>query len=160
MSTRNPLFIILDQNKLTGPNYNDWLRNLKIVLNSERIAYVLEKKPPKEAAANISETELAKLDKWWDHDLQAKSYILTSMSNELQRRYEDAANAADIHYHLKELYGVQTRSERHATVKELMITRLREGDSVHVHGVMMIGLIEKLVGLDMVMPAELSTDIL
>ncbi|XP_073151897.1 uncharacterized protein [Henckelia pumila] len=139
MSTRNSLSAILEQNKLTGPNYQDWLRNIKIVLNSERIAYVLEKKPPKEAAPNISETELAKLEKWWDHDLQAKSYILASMSNELQRRFEDAANAADIHFHLKELYGVQTRSERHATVKELMTTRLREGASVHEHGVRMIG---------------------
>ncbi|XP_073154115.1 uncharacterized protein [Henckelia pumila] len=152
MSTRNPLSAILEQNKLTGPNYQDWLRNLKIVLNSERIAYVLEKKPPKEATPNISETELAKLEKWWDHDLQAKSYILASMSNELQRRFEDAVNAADIHFHLKELYGVQTRSERHATVKELMTTRLREGASVHEHGVRMIGLVEKLVGLDVVMP--------
>ncbi|XP_073133409.1 uncharacterized protein [Henckelia pumila] len=125
-----------------------------------RIAYVLDKKPPKEATPNISATELAKLEKWWDHDLQAKSYILASMSKELQRRYEDAVNAAGIHYHLKELYGVQTRSERHATVKELMTTRLRKGASAHEHGVRMIGLIEKLVRLDVVMPAELLTDIL
>ncbi|XP_073035174.1 uncharacterized protein [Primulina eburnea] len=102
MSTRNPLSIILDQNKLTGPNYNDWFRNLKIVLNSEKIVYVLDKKPPKEAAPNISRTELAKLEIHWDHDLQAKSYMLASMSNELQRRFEEAVNAAYIHLHLKE----------------------------------------------------------
>ncbi|XP_075489493.1 uncharacterized protein LOC142528335 [Primulina tabacum] len=102
MTARNPLSIILDQNKLTGPNYNDWFRNLKIVLNSEKIAYVLDKKPPNEAASDVSETELAKLEKWWDHDLQAKSYMLASMSNELQRRFEEATNAADIHLHLKE----------------------------------------------------------
>ncbi|XP_075483697.1 uncharacterized protein LOC142523852 [Primulina tabacum] len=152
MSTRNPLSIILDQNKLTGPNYHDWFRNLKIVLNSERIAYVFDKKPPKEAAPDISRTELAKLEKHWDHDLQAKNYMLASMSNELQRRFEEAVNASDIHLHLKELYAVQNRSERHATVKELMTTRLREGTSVHEHGVRMIGLIEKLVGLDVVIP--------
>ncbi|XP_075473855.1 uncharacterized protein LOC142504897 [Primulina tabacum] len=154
MTSRNPLSIILDQNKLTGPNYNDWFRNLKIVLSSEKILYVLDKKPPKEAASDISETELAKLEKWWDHDLQAKSYMLASMSNELQRRFDEAVNAADIHFHLKELYGVQTRSERHATVKELMTTRLRDGTSVHEHGVRMIGLVEKLVGLDVVIPGD------
>ncbi|XP_073051280.1 uncharacterized protein [Primulina eburnea] len=122
MFTRNPLSIIYDQNKLTGPNYHDWFRNLKIVLNSERIAYVLDNKPPKEAAPDISRTELAKLEKHWDHDLQAKSYMLASMSNELQRRFEEAVNAADIHLHLKELYA--------------------------------------LVGLDLVIPSELSIDIL
>ncbi|XP_075499336.1 uncharacterized protein LOC142537726 [Primulina tabacum] len=101
MTARNPLSIILDQNKLTGRNYNDWFRNLKIILNSENIAYVINKKPPKEASANVSQTELAKLEKWWVHDLQAKSYMLASMSNELQRRFEEAVNAADIHLHLK-----------------------------------------------------------
>ncbi|XP_075499975.1 uncharacterized protein LOC142538544 [Primulina tabacum] len=136
--TRNPLSIILNQNKLTDPNYNDWFRNLKIVLNSEKIVYVLDKKPPREAPSDITETELAKLEKW---------------------RFEEAVNA-DIHLHVKELYGVQTRSERHATVKELMITRLRDGTLVYEHGVMMIELIEKLVELDVVIPSELSTDIL
>ncbi|XP_073049495.1 uncharacterized protein [Primulina eburnea] len=144
MATRNPLSAILDQNKLTGPNYQDWLRNLKIVLNSEKIAYVLNKAPPKEAAANAPADELAKLEKWWDHDLKAKSYMLASMSNELQRRFQDAVNATDIYTHLQELYGAQTRPLRHAGLKELMTTRLRDGASVHEHGIRMIGLIEKL----------------
>ncbi|XP_075500059.1 uncharacterized protein LOC142538630 [Primulina tabacum] len=82
------------------------------------------------------------------------------MSNELQRRFEEAVNAAVIHLHLKELYGVQIRSKRHVVVKELMTTCLRDGTLVHKHGIRMIGLIEKLVGLDVVIPTELSTDII
>ncbi|XP_073300520.1 uncharacterized protein [Primulina huaijiensis] len=136
MSSRNSLSVILDQNKLTIPNYHDWLRNLKIVLNSEKIAYVLTKAPPKSAKQNATTEELAKLDKWWDHDLQAKSYMLASMSNELQRRFEEAVNPADIYGHLQELYGEQTRPLRHSIVIELMTSRLREG--VHEHGVRMI----------------------
>ncbi|XP_075494716.1 uncharacterized protein LOC142532280 [Primulina tabacum] len=89
--------------------------------------------------------------------LRATCWLL---SNELHRRFEEAVNAADIHLHLKELYGVQTCSERHATVKELMNTRLRDGTSVHENDVRMIGHIEKLVGLDVVIPSELSIDIL
>ncbi|XP_075473925.1 uncharacterized protein LOC142504978 [Primulina tabacum] len=137
MSSRNPLSIILDQNKLTGPNYHDWLRNLKIVLNYEKIAYVLKKALPKQAAANATTEELAKLYKWWDHDLQAKSYMLASMSNELHRWFEEAVNDADIYGHLQELYGEQTRPLR--PIKQLMTSRLREGVSVHEHGVRMIG---------------------
>ncbi|XP_073067274.1 uncharacterized protein [Primulina eburnea] len=124
MTAHTPVSFILDQNKLTGPNYHGWFRNLKIVLNSKKIAYVLNKKPPKEAAAIVIQTGLAKLEKLWDHELQAKSYMLPSMSNELQRRFEEVVNAAEIHLHLKEFYDVQTRSERYATVKELMTTRL------------------------------------
>ncbi|XP_073298522.1 uncharacterized protein [Primulina huaijiensis] len=75
-------------------------------------------------------------------------------------RLEEAVNAADIYSHLQELYGEQTCPLRHVIVKELMTSRMRERASVHEHGVRMIALIEKLVGLDLVIPNKLSTDIL
>ena len=37
MSTSNPLALILETNHLTGTNFKDWLKNLKIVLTSEKI---------------------------------------------------------------------------------------------------------------------------
>ncbi|XP_075515401.1 uncharacterized protein LOC142550044 [Primulina tabacum] len=121
---------------------------------------MLTKTPPKSAKPNATVEELTMFDKLWDHDLQAKSYILASILNKLQRRFEEAVNAADIYGHLQELYGEQTRPLRHAIVKELMTSRMREGAPVHEHGLRMIALIEKLVGLDLVIPNKLSTDIL
>ncbi|KAG6474241.1 hypothetical protein ZIOFF_068166 [Zingiber officinale] len=41
-----------------------------------------------------------------------------------------------------------------------MITRMRDGASIHEYGVKMIGHIEKLVKLYLVIPHELSTDII
>ena len=38
----NPLSILLKKNTLTGPNYVDWLRNLRIIHNMESLGYVLE----------------------------------------------------------------------------------------------------------------------
>ncbi len=35
---------MLDNNRLTGPNFSDWLRNLKIVLNLEHIGYIVASK--------------------------------------------------------------------------------------------------------------------
>ena len=46
MRPSNPLSIILDNNRLTGPNFIDWLRNLKVVLASEKILYVIEQTLP------------------------------------------------------------------------------------------------------------------
>ncbi|XP_075515492.1 uncharacterized protein LOC142550142 [Primulina tabacum] len=67
------------------------------------------KAPCKADNPNATEDELAKLEKWWHHDLQAKSYMLASMSkNELQRRFEEAVNAAVIYGHLQELYVERT----------------------------------------------------
>jgi hypothetical protein len=44
--SKNPLASILDQNKLTGPNFLDWIRNLKLVLTVDERLYVLNKRPP------------------------------------------------------------------------------------------------------------------
>ena len=37
----NPLSAILKENKLTGPNYIDWKRNLYLVLIAEEYKFVL-----------------------------------------------------------------------------------------------------------------------
>ncbi|URE11047.1 hypothetical protein MUK42_18867 [Musa troglodytarum] len=59
MSLSNPLHGILDANRLTGPNYMDWLHNLRIVLTTEKIMYILDTMipTPNEGA---SEDEIAR----------------------------------------------------------------------------------------------------
>ncbi|RZR78172.1 hypothetical protein BHM03_00003432 [Ensete ventricosum] len=42
-----PLRGILDVNRLIGPNYMDWLHNLRIVLSEEKITYVFDTIMPK-----------------------------------------------------------------------------------------------------------------
>ncbi|KZT76893.1 hypothetical protein F511_46083 [Dorcoceras hygrometricum] len=81
-SIKNPLAAILDSNKFTGLNYQDWLRNLNIVLASEKLLYTIEKSPPKEAPADISPEELVTLKQWWDDELKTRCYVMASMSNE------------------------------------------------------------------------------
>ena len=58
MSLSNPLRGILDVNRLTGPNYTDWLRNLRIVLTAEKIVYVLDTvMPTPEEGVRIESTK-------------------------------------------------------------------------------------------------------
>ena len=56
MSSNVNLQSILDNNKLTRPNFLDWFRNSKIVLKAEKIAYVfnrlLPQSPPVDASDN------------------------------------------------------------------------------------------------------------
>ncbi|KZV13933.1 hypothetical protein F511_44769 [Dorcoceras hygrometricum] len=108
-SFKNPLAAILDSNKFTGLNYQDWLRNLNLVLASEKLLYTIEKCPPKEAPADISPEELVTLKQWWDDEVKAQCYVMASMSNEMQRRFEKTKYAADILFHLKELVGSTRR---------------------------------------------------
>ena len=62
MRPSNPLSIILDNNRLTGPNFVDWLRNLKVVLAFEKILYVIEQSLPQSLPENSSQEEHDTLD--------------------------------------------------------------------------------------------------
>ena len=45
MLASNPLAHILEINHLTGTNYKDWLKNLRIVLTLEKLSHVLDQNP-------------------------------------------------------------------------------------------------------------------
>ena len=71
------------------PDYNDWLRNLKIILQSEKIDYILNNPPPIAPAADASTEELENHDiaseLYKDDNIIVRCYMLASMSDELQR---------------------------------------------------------------------------
>jgi hypothetical protein len=142
MKNSNPLASILDANRLTGPNFVDWLRNLKIVLTSERIVYVLDNPPPATLPEGASDEEKATWEKWTLDDVQAKCYMLASMSNELQKQHENMNKARDILLHLQELYGEQSRTARYEISKQLFRAKMSEGADVGAHVHKMIRLIE------------------
>ncbi|XP_073104801.1 uncharacterized protein [Elaeis guineensis] len=95
MSSSNPLARILDTNRLTGTNYKNWLQNLRIVLNSEKLTHVLDQEAP-ELPARLSADQRATLEKWINENNKAKCYILASMSNDLQQQHEDMRNAKEM----------------------------------------------------------------
>ena len=82
ISLSNLLHGILDFNHLTGPNYMDWLRNLRIILTTEKITYVLDivLHMPEEGA---SEDEITCYMKYIDDSTLAQCYILDFMTLEL-----------------------------------------------------------------------------
>ena len=83
MSSNINLRSILEANKLTGANYIDWLRNLKIVLRSEKLGYVLEKPVPPTPAGNASTEEHGAYLKHAEDMDVACCIMLASMSHEL-----------------------------------------------------------------------------
>ena len=83
MRPLNPLSIILDQYRLMGPNFIDWLQNLKVVLAFEKILYVLTQSPPEPLPINISQEERGTLEKWKNDELQACCIMWAFMSNDL-----------------------------------------------------------------------------
>ena len=55
---------ILDANKLTYPNYVDWLKNLKIVLTQEKVSYILDSSDLEPIREDATEKERATYKIW------------------------------------------------------------------------------------------------
>ena len=159
MSSTNPLRGIMDANRLIGPNFTDWLRNLKILLKSERIAYVLEGDGPVEPASDVSENEVWEYQKWQEDSTTVQCYMLASMCNELQRQHEDMGPRAML-LHLMELFAEQSRTQRYEISKSLFRARMVESSSVQSHVLKMIEWIERLAVLGVELPVEMSTDLI
>ncbi|KAL5709125.1 hypothetical protein ACHQM5_019846 [Ranunculus cassubicifolius] len=118
-STFNPLASILKDNKLTGPNYVDWKRNLDIVLTADKITFVLTTPCPPEPAANATAAVKKEHEKWVNGNDMAKCYILASMSNVLQHQHQNFGTAAEIMANLLAMFGEQNRTKRQLAMNSL-----------------------------------------
>jgi|UniRef100_A0A2N9H2W8 hypothetical protein len=158
MTNFNPLAKILDDNQLTGPNYVDWKRNLIIVLTADKIVYVLNAEPPELALTDATEEQRNAFDEWQEADEMAKCYILASMTNVLQKQCQGLVTTKDMMFHLKEMFGEQSRSARQTAMKKLMSTKMVEGTPVREHILKMISFINELDMLGVEMDAKTKVD--
>ena len=85
MSSTVNLRLILDANKLIGANFIDWLRNLRIVLKEERIAYVLDGPLPESPAIDAYDEDRNAYQKHLDDNVIATCIMLVFMSPELRK---------------------------------------------------------------------------
>ncbi|KAL0439500.1 UNVERIFIED_CONTAM: Retrovirus-related Pol polyprotein from transposon RE2 [Sesamum latifolium] len=145
--SKNPLTLIMETNKLNGTNYNDRLRNLRIVLDFESQGYVLDKPLPTALPEGSSPEEHMTFDKWLENNRKVRSIILASMTNEVQKQYDRLEDVPSIMLRMKDVYAVPNRHIRYAAIKVFFGTKMAEGSSVQSHGVKMLSLVEKLEDL-------------
>jgi len=124
----HPITKILNENRLEGPNFNEWLRNLKIVLTFDKIVYVLQDAPPHiPLAANATNAQRVAYQKHKDDDTQAKCVMLASMNPQLQKQHENMDSASAIILHLTELFGERNRNVRFTVVNDIVRTKQVRG---------------------------------
>ncbi|KAL0395401.1 UNVERIFIED_CONTAM: hypothetical protein Slati_4506300, partial [Sesamum latifolium] len=100
-------YLIMDTNKFNGTNYNDWLRNLRIVLDFENQGYVLDKPLPTSLPKGSSSEERLTFNKWLEDNHKVRSIILASMTNEIQKQYGRLDDVPSIMLRMKESHGVK-----------------------------------------------------
>ncbi|KAL0430612.1 UNVERIFIED_CONTAM: hypothetical protein Sradi_0687200 [Sesamum radiatum] len=140
--SKNPLTLIMETNKFNGTNYNDWLRNLRIVLDFENQSYVLDKPLPTALPEGSSPEERVTFEKWHEDNCKVRSIILASMTNEIQKQYDRLEDVPSIMLRMKDVYAVPDRHIRYSATKAFFGTKMTEGSSVQSHGVTMLSLVE------------------
>ena len=80
--------MIMDVNILISLNFLDWLKNLRIVLKREKLAYVITKQIPESPAADAPESVQYAYHKHLVDSPRMGLIIHTSMSPEFQKQYK------------------------------------------------------------------------
>ncbi|KAL0402159.1 UNVERIFIED_CONTAM: hypothetical protein Slati_4245800, partial [Sesamum latifolium] len=149
-----------ETNKFNGTNYNDWLRNLRIVLDFENQGYVLDKPLPAILPEGFSLEERLTFEKWHEDNRKVHSIILASMTNEIQKQYDKLEDVPSIMLRMKDVYAVPDRHIRYDATKAFFGTKMTEGSSVHSHRVKMLSLVEKLDDLKAGLNNDMYIDVI
>lgn len=144
MATRDPVEYILGENRLKGPNYADWKRNINNLLTNKKLIHVLNEEPPELPADDASQDVKDAYKLWFKHESLARCYILASLENTFQRQYEFSTTAKDMMASLKEMFEQQNSSAIQNAMRRLICSRMINGAPIHDHVAKMIGHINQL----------------
>ena len=157
MSTNLSLRSLLDSEKLSGPNFESWFRRVRIVLEHERILYVITDPAPEQPAPNARGAVRDTYQKWLSDRTTVRCIMLAAMNDEFSRQFEQA-QPEEILQKLKESFGTPDDVERLRTSCAIYNNRMREGVSVTDHVMYMIEQIERLAKLGYPMHEQLDKD--
>lgn len=149
---------VLEKDKLTGNNFLDWSRNLRIVLRQERKFYVVEIPPPAPLPANATSAQQNAYQKHIDDATDVACLMLATMSAELQKQHEHMDAYAMLE-HLQTMFQEQARQERFNTSKALYSCK-QGNNPVGPHVLKMIGYIDYLDRLGFPIGREAQIDLI
>ncbi|GJT66384.1 putative reverse transcriptase domain-containing protein [Tanacetum coccineum] len=152
------LLSVLGRERLTGPNYMDWMRNLRFTLRYENKEYVLDEQIPI-IDNDSTQEEIEAHQKHYD-DANTVSCIMASfMSPEMQKTFENTW-AYEMNQQLKEMFKAKASKECLNVVKSLMPCKPKPRASIYAFVLEMKGYFDRLESLNMVFDAELSINII
>ena len=143
MSTSLSLRSLLDNEKLTGPNFDSWYRRLRIVLGHERISYVIIDPTPEVLAANARGPVRDAYQKWISDRTTVRCIMLAAMNDEFSRKFEEA-QPDEILQKLKKSFDTPDNVERYKVSCAIYNGKMSNGASITDHVLYMIEMIERL----------------
>ena len=126
MASFNPLAMILNQKPLDVNNFKDWKTNLYIVLDYEKIKFVLDTPKPAipEAGANdITKTEHAT---WENANTSLRCYIFASVVDHLRQQITPLDSGVEMLQTLEGMFAKSTASEKQAANTRMTGGRVKD----------------------------------
>ncbi|GKF14656.1 hypothetical protein Tco_0056118 [Tanacetum coccineum] len=147
-SANNSVFRgFFEKQKLTGPNFIDWYRQLRIVLSiDDKLNYLEQPLPPApvaHAGQQIAPEIIAAHTAWVKGSKEIVGLMLMTMDPEIQRNLENL-HAYDMLQELKTLFAQQAEQELLQTTRDFHSCKQKEGQSVSSYVLKMKGYIDNL----------------
>ncbi|KAI5669226.1 hypothetical protein M9H77_19079 [Catharanthus roseus] len=147
---------MLEKNKLSGTNFLDWARKLRIVHKQGKKVYILENPIPNHLANNAPRVEKDGYSKHKDDSNDVTRLMLATMESELQKQFEEV-EAYEMIKQLKKMFQEQVRQERYLSTKALNSCKMTPGTSVSAHVLKMKGYFDQLEKLGAPVSHDLAT---
>ncbi|GJY32634.1 zinc finger, CCHC-type containing protein [Tanacetum coccineum] len=147
-SANNSVFRgFFEKQKLTGPNFIDWYRQLRIVLSIEdKLNYLEQPLPPAPVAPEgqqVAPEIIAAHTAWIKGSKEIAGLMLMTMEPEIQRNLENL-HAYEMLQELKTLFAQQAEQELLQTTRDFHSCKQEEGQSVSSYVLKMKSFIDNL----------------
>ena len=146
---------VFEKEKLTGVNFIDWYRNLRIVLRAENKLNHLEEALPEAPPTTATAAVRNAYTKRFNEQQEVAALMLMSMIPEIQKNLEELT-AFDMLRELKTMFQQQAEQELFETVKAFHACKQEEGQSVRSYVLKMKGYLDQMERLGYPMPQVLG----
>nr|GEV06488.1 hypothetical protein [Tanacetum cinerariifolium] len=140
--------------KLSRNNFNDWFRQLKLVLRVEKKMYVIEQPLPVALAANSNAQVLVEWNTLYDAYNEVAYLMLGSMTLELHRQFENNS-PYEILQELKSMFEKQVGVKRFHLIQTFHACKQEEGKPVVAYVLQMKGYVDQLERLGYMLPQDI-----
>lgn len=115
-----------------GSNFNEWIRNIRMITRYEDKEYVLDKELKEIDETTATPQEIAEFRAHERDATKVACIMMATMTAELQKSYEDFY-PYDMHQDLMERYHQSARQERYEIICSMITAMMKDGESVTSH---------------------------
>ncbi|GJV32437.1 retrotransposon protein, putative, ty1-copia subclass [Tanacetum coccineum] len=145
---------MFEREKLSGNNFNDWFRQLKLVSRVEKEMYVIEQPLPDVPTVDSEAQVLSQWNAVYDAYNEVACLIIGSMTPELHRQFENSS-PYDMIKELKSIFEKQAGVEMFDLIQTFHACKQEEGKPVTAYVLQMKGYVDQLERLGYMLPQDL-----